>query len=133
MNENRPGQYRPGASRPTGQKGDSPNPSGRRIARGADDVYRRDSIREGRSLRVVNLIYSVFGLLASALLLRFALVLFDANRSLTPIRLLFDLTGPLVRPFASYNSATLELGALVAIPVLFAFAWLLTRMARALI
>ncbi|MFZ1249122.1 MAG: YggT family protein [Candidatus Saccharimonadales bacterium] len=105
----------------------------------SERVVRRDEHMASPTGVAQNIIYTIYGILASLLGLRMLLSLLAANRSNGFADLIYTVTGPFVAPFRSLfgvNTAIgnggshFELETLVAILVYGLLAWMIVRIVR---
>lgn len=92
--------------------------------------------RRSMSIKLVQAIYLVFGLIEAVLLIRFVLKALGANAEAGFAQFIYGMTGPLVAPFLGLfgtpqaaSGATLELQTLIALVIYALVAWLLAKAA----
>jgi hypothetical protein len=90
--------------------------------------------RRSMSIKLVQAIYLVFGLIEAVLLIRFVLKALGANAEAGFAQFIYGMTGPLVAPFLGLfgtpqaaSGATLELHTLIALVIYALVAWLLAK------
>ena len=90
--------------------------------------------RRSMSIKLVQAIYLVFGLIEAVLLIRFVLKALGANAEAGFAQFIYGMTGPLVAPFLGLfgtpqaaSGATLELHTLIALVIYALVAWLLGK------
>src|SRR5260221_2431581 len=113
----------------------------RSVERPVADVDRVESVaydpyasRRLAGLRIVQLVYWVFGLIEGLILIRFILKALGANPSAGFAQFIYGITAPLVAPFyglfgnPSAQGSVLELHSIVALIVYALLAWLIAKL-----
>ena len=113
----------------------------RSVERPAAEVDRVESVaydpyasRRLAGLRIVQLVYWVFGLIEGLILIRFILKALGANPSAGFAQFIYGITAPLVAPFyglfgnPSAQGSVLELHSIVALIVYALLAWLIAKL-----
>jgi hypothetical protein len=114
----------------------SPNAPGATTNQTLTSAYDPYAGRRANSVKVVQAIYLVFGLIEGLLLIRFILRALAANADAGFAQAIYGLTGVLIGPFANLfgtpqiaSGATFEVTTLVALVVYAGVGWLLARAA----
>ncbi len=77
---------------------------------GGEVVERRVDNPDSSILRIQSLVYTLFGLLAGLLAIRFLFAILGANRDNTFANFIYNVTQPLVAPFQGLFNYTFEAG-----------------------